>query len=118
MSTVTISRANVGSEEVAEALRQKLGSRYQVTPSKSARFHHEVSDSASTVLVKRNWLQQAGIRIVPASSITELHINSASSVTLGGLIINRLGIVRKVHHALANAAELATAHPEATRDSS
>ena len=106
MSTVTINRANVTPEEVAEALSQKLGTRYQVTPSMSARFHREGPDSGSTVLVKRNWLQQAGIRIVVGGA-TQLHVSSASSVTLGGLVINRLGIVRKVQHVLANAVELA-----------
>ncbi len=107
MSTVTINRANVTPEEVAEVLSQKLGTRYQVTPSMSARFHREGPDSGSTVLVKRNWLQQAGIRIVSVGGATQLHVSSASSVTLGGLVINRLGIVRKVQHVLANAVELA-----------
>jgi hypothetical protein len=112
MFTVTVNRANVTSDEVAAVLSQKLGAQYKVTPSMSARFHRQVGDSASTVLVKRNWLQQADVRIVPVDGAIQLHVSSGSSVTLGGLVINHLGIVRKVQHTLANAAELTMPNPD------
>jgi hypothetical protein len=111
MSTVTVSRANVTAEEVAAVLRQELGDRYDVTPSMSARFHSTSASASGTVLVKRNWLQQANVRIVAVPGATEFHITSSSSVTLGGILINRASIVRTVHHALEHAAEFATAGP-------
>ncbi len=108
MPTVTVTRANVTIEEVSAVLREKLGPRYKITPAMSSHFHHESPAGANSILVRRHWFEQASIRVVAGPGSTEIHVGSAANFTLGGLLINRLGIIRNVHQALEHAPGLAT----------
>jgi hypothetical protein len=107
MSTVTIPRSDVTVEEVSGVLRDSLGSHYKVTPFADSNLHHETSGYADSILVKRNWLERANIRILPGTNTTEIKVSAASAFTFGGFLINRIGITRKVHQVLEHSAELA-----------
>jgi ABC-type multidrug transport system ATPase subunit len=80
MSTVIIPRSNVTVEEVSGVLRDKLGSHCKVTPFAASNLHHETSGYAGSILVKRNWLERANIRILPGADCTE---NLMMQMTLG-----------------------------------
>jgi hypothetical protein len=107
MSTVTIPRSNVTVEEVSDVLRDELGSHCEVTPFGASSLNHETSGYAGSILVKRNWLERTNIRILPGANSTEIDVSAASAYTLGGFLINRIGITRKVHRVLEHSAELA-----------
>jgi hypothetical protein len=106
MSTVTIPRPNVTVDEVSAVLRDKLGSHYKVTPFVASHFHHEASGYANSILVKRNWLMQANIRVVPGIADTEIIVGSAANFTPPGHLLNSTTIVRKVHQVLEHSVEL------------
>ena len=108
MSTITVLRSGVTAAEVSGVLRRELGSRYTVTPSMMATgFGKEVQGGPNTVLVAANWLERANIELTPKANGTEIKVSPGA--TYFGLIrlIHRAGLVRKVHHALAHAPELA-----------
>jgi hypothetical protein len=107
MSTVTIPRTNVTVEEVSTVLRNELGSHYQVTPFAASHVHHESSADANSILVRRNWLIQANVRLVAGTDQTEIHVGSAANFTPTGLLLNGTTIVRKVHRVLEHSTELA-----------
>jgi hypothetical protein len=106
MSTVTVRRSNVTVDEVSSVLRDKLGSRYRVTPSVTSHFHHESPGGANSILVKRHWFEQANVRVVPGTNDTEIRIGGAANFTATGFLINRASIVRKVKSVLDHAPEL------------
>lgn len=108
MPTVTVPRANVTVEEVSAVLRDKLGPRCTITPAMTSRFHHESPADADSILVRRHWFEQASIRVIPGPDSTEVHVGSAANFTPTGLLINRAGIIRKVHQVLQRAPELAS----------
>jgi hypothetical protein len=103
MSTVTVPRPNVTVEEVCAVLRDRLGSRYEVTPGVTSHFHKEFSGDANSILVKRHWFEQASIQIVPGANHTEIHVGSAANFTPPATLYNRASIVRKVHQVLDHA---------------
>jgi hypothetical protein len=107
MSTVTISRPNVTLDEVSAALREGLGSRYEITPAVASRVHHEFRGHPDSILVKRHWFEQANVRVVPGATDTEIHIGGAATFTATGFLINRASVVRKVHQVLEQSTELA-----------
>jgi len=107
MSTVTILRSNVTVEEVSGVLQDNLGSHCTVTPFAASSLHHETSGYGGSILVKRNWLEGTNIRILPGTNSTELNVSAASAFTLGGFLINHIGLTRKVHQVLEHSAELA-----------
>jgi hypothetical protein len=100
MSTVRVRGSNITSEAVATSLRKTLGTRYEVTESLRSGVRLGTTSPSTSVHVRRNWLEQANVRICPSSESTELRVTSASTVTIGGILICRLTIVRKVHKAL------------------
>ncbi len=108
MPTVIVPRANVTVEDVSVVLRTKLGPRYKVTPAVTSRFHHESSAGANSALIRRHWFEQASIQVIVGPDSTEIHVGSAANFTPTGLLINRAGIMRKVHQALEQAPELAS----------
>jgi hypothetical protein len=108
MPTVTVPRANVTVEDVSVVLRTKLGPRYEITPAVTSRFHHESSAGANSALIRRHWFEQASIQVIAGPDSTEIHVGSAANFTPTGLLINRAGIMRKVHQALEQAPELAS----------
>ncbi|MGB6577860.1 MAG: hypothetical protein WBF34_08055 [Streptosporangiaceae bacterium] len=108
MPTVTVPSANVTVEQVSAVLREKLGPRYKITPATTSRFHHQFPAGANSILVRRHWFEQASIRVIAAPDSTEIHVGSAANFTPTGLLINRAGIMHKVHQVLQRAPELAS----------
>lgn len=106
MPTVTVPRANVTVEEVSAVLREKLGPCCKITPAMTSRFHHESPAVADSILVRRHWFEQASIRVIPGPDCTEVHVGSTANFTPTGLLINRAGIIRKVHQVLRRAPKL------------
>jgi hypothetical protein len=107
MPTVTVPRSNVTADQVLEVLRGKLPSRYTITLAMTSRgFAKEVPDDANALLVRGSWLARANIRIVAGADNTEIDVSPGASYP--GLIRlgDRIGIVRKVHRALADSGEL------------
>ena len=108
MPTVTVPRANVTVEDVSVVLRTKLGPCYKITPAVTSRFHHESPAGANSALIRRHWFEQASIQVIAGPDSTEIHVGSAANFTPTGLLINRAGIMRKVHQVLEQAPELAS----------
>ena len=108
MPTVTVPRANVTVEDVNVVLRTKLGPRYKITPAVTSRFHHESPAGTHSALIRRHWFEQASIQVIAGPDSTEIHVGSAANFTPTGLLINRAGIMRKVHQVLEQAPELAS----------
>ena len=109
MSTVTVPRSDVTSDEVADALRQGLGSRYNVLPGTGVNWNPVGGprpDHPDTIVVGTGStrLFRAQVRISQEAGETILH------VTPGGLgwprVPNRLWIARKVGHVLRAAPSL------------
>lgn len=107
MPTVTVPRADVTVDDVSALLREKLGPRYTITPGMTSRLHHKFPAGPDSLLIKRHWIEQASIRVTPGPGSTEIHIGSAANFTPTGLLINRAGIIRKLHQVLEHAPELA-----------
>jgi hypothetical protein len=101
--TITVPNANVTVEQVSAVLREKLGPRYKITPAMTSRFHRQSPAGADSILVRRRWFEQASIRVIPGPDNTEVHVRSAANFTPTGLLINRAGIIRKVHQVLQRA---------------
>jgi hypothetical protein len=111
MSTVIVPRSSVTVEEVSAVLRRTLGSRYRVTPSKTASgFGKEGPGDASTILVASSWLDRANVSVIHAKNSTEIHVSPGA--TYFGLIrlFHRAGLVHRVHQALEHAPELAASN--------
>jgi hypothetical protein len=108
MSTITVPRSDVTAQEVSAVLRDRLGSRYRITPSMTSRgFVKEVPGDANAMLVRGPWFERANVRLLPGADSTEIRVSPGA--TYPGLVrlIDRVGIARKVHQALENAPELA-----------
>ncbi len=106
MYEITIPKADLSSEAVAEALRDGLGPDYNVLPGMRlirAPFSEPVPGSADTIVVGRgnNRVYRAQVSIKRGAGQTELNI------TPGGLIsdfvLNAVGIARKTRGVLAKA---------------
>ena len=109
-ATITVPRSNVTADEVTAVLRGRLGSRYTITPGKRAKgFGKEVSGDANSLLVAGSWLERATVEIAGLEHGTEIEVSPGA--TYFGLIrlVHRIGLVRKIHNALAHAPELAGA---------
>jgi hypothetical protein len=106
MFTVTVPRADVTSDEVAEALRNGLGSRYSVEPGERMTrnpFGHSHHDQPDAILVGKgsNAVIRAEVNIVRRCGHTELRIRPGG--VLGQLVLNTLGLGFKVRRVLASA---------------
>jgi hypothetical protein len=68
-------------------------------------FAKEVPGDANALLVKGRWLARANLRIIPGAGSTQIDVSPGA--TYPGLIrlADRIGIVRKVQHALADSGE-------------
>ena len=110
MSTITVQRSDVTSEEVAEALRQGLGPRYHVLSGTKINASPE-PDQPDAILVGTgsNRVFRAEVAISRHSGQTFIHVNP------GGLpgtwpgavkLVNRLWIARKAHQVLQAASGL------------
>jgi hypothetical protein len=109
MSTITVPRADVTSDEVADVLRQGLGARYNVLPGKGINWNPAGGprpDHPDTIVVGTGStrLFRAQVRISQDAGETILHVSP------GGLgwprVPNRLWIARKVLQVLHAAPSL------------
>jgi hypothetical protein len=110
MSTITVPRADVTSDEVADALRQGLGSRYKVLPGTGVNCWNPVGgprpDHPDTIVVGTGStrLSRAQVRISQDAGKTTLHVSPGGIGLL--TLANRLWIVRKVRQVLRAAPSL------------
>src|SRR5450755_1912904 len=110
MSTITVPRSDVTSDEVADALRQGLGARYKVVPGTGVNCRNPVGgprpDHPDTIVVGTGStrLARAQVKISQDAGKTTL------SVSPGGFglltLASRLWIVRKVRQVLRVAPSL------------
>jgi len=104
MSTITVRRHDVTSEEVIDALRAGLDARYDVVPGMRMPLVPLVGsprpDRPELILVSSSSMVRAQVRIIRHSGQTDIR------VTPGGLVINTLGIAAKVRRVLRDARDL------------
>jgi hypothetical protein len=110
MSTITIPRADVTSDEIADALRRGLGSRYKVLPGTGVNCWNPVGgprpDHPNRIVVGTGStrLARAQVRISEDAGETILHVGPGGVGLL--TLANRLWIVRKVRQVLRAAPSL------------
>jgi hypothetical protein len=104
MSTITVRRHDVTTEEVTDALRAGLDPRYDVAPGmrmpRVPLFGTPRPDRAELILVSSSALARAQVKIIRHSGQTDIR------VTPGGLIINTIGLAAKVRSVLRDASDL------------
>jgi hypothetical protein len=108
MSTITVRRSDVTSEEVAEALRAGLDARYEVTPGmrmpRMPLLGKPRPDRPELILVSASPVVRAQVRIIRHSGMTDLRVIPGG--LLIDLLVNTLGIARKIRRALRDAPAL------------
>jgi len=114
MSTITIPRADLTSEEVTRALSAGLGPRYHVVPGmrmpQACLFAAEPSQDPDTILVSTgsgrlsNRFFRAQVTLTRPSGHTVIRIRPGG--TSSEFPINALGIARKIRHVLASAPDI------------
>ncbi|MGI8505932.1 MAG: hypothetical protein ACR2MK_03845 [Solirubrobacteraceae bacterium] len=107
MFTVIVPRSDVPSNEVADALRQGLGSRYKVLPGTALNWNpvgDPRPDHPDTIVVGlgSTRLFRAQVRISQHAGETTLHV-SPGGITLPLRLLNRLWIARTVRQVLRTA---------------
>jgi hypothetical protein len=112
MPTVTVSRSDLSTEEVAAILRDGLGARYNVLPGKEIRqlaFLGPQEGQPNTIVVGTggNRVVKAQVTITPRGGQTLLQI-SPGGITWD-LLMNSLGVARKVREVLASSPSLPAA---------
>jgi hypothetical protein len=104
MSTVTVRRHDVTSEEVTDALRAGLDPRYDVAPGMRMPlvplFGKPRPDRPELILVSSGATARAQVRIIRHSGQTDIR------VTPGGLLINTIGLAAKVRRVLRDGHDL------------
>jgi hypothetical protein len=111
MSTVTVPRADITSQEVSEALRTRSRASVPHTAGMKAIWGLRESrpDDPDSIVVgtgsNRVWKTQ--VRIDRQGGVTHIRVNSTGPSVLW--LANSLGITRKVHHVLAAAPGLGAA---------
>ena len=105
MYTLTSPRSDLRTNEVVQALRDRLGPGYNVLPGMRqtrARFSEPVPGSPDTIVVgtSSNRVQRAQVTIVRGSGRSEIHISPGGVIS--DLVLNTLVIARKVHRVLAS----------------
>jgi hypothetical protein len=108
MSTITVHRHDVTSEEVTDALRAGLDSRYDVAPGMRmprGPLGTPRPDRPELILVSSGATARAQVRIIRHSGQTDIR------VTPGGLLINTIGIAAKVRQVLRAAGDLRSSVP-------
>jgi hypothetical protein len=105
MSTITVRRHDVTTEEVTDALRAGLDSRYDVLPGMRmprVPFGMPRPDRPELILVSSSAIVSAQVRIVRHSGQTDIR------VTPGGLFINTIGLAAKIRRVLHDAPDLSS----------
>jgi hypothetical protein len=104
MSTITVRRHDVTSEEVTDALRAGLDPRYDVSPGmrmpRVPLLGKPRPDRPELILVSSGAVASAQVRIVRHSGQTDIR------VTPGGLVINTVGLAAKIRQVLRDAGDL------------
>jgi hypothetical protein len=104
MSTITVRRHDVTTEEVTAALRAGLDPRYDVVPGmrmpRVPLLGRPRPDRPELILVSSSALARAQVRIIRHSGQTDIR------VTPGGLLINTIGMAAKVRRVLRDARDL------------
>jgi hypothetical protein len=103
MPTVTVPRADVTTEEVATVLREGLGDGYNVLPGMAMgrpawSGPHEGQPDTILVGTGSNRAVKAQVTLIRRSGQTELRISPGG--LSGDLVLNTLGIARKVRQVL------------------
>ena len=105
MFTINVPRPDVSTEEVTKALNDALGHRYKVLPGMKASripFRKPEPDQPDSIAVgNRAWWTQ--VTVIRGVGQTQIKVDSAGRISLGGWIINVLGIDRKVRQVLQDA---------------
>lgn len=105
MSTISVPREDVTSEEVADALRNGLDPQYQVQPGirmpRSPLFGPPRPDGPDLILVSSRPMVRAQVRIIRRPGQTDIRVTPGG--ILGDLLMNTLGIAPKVRRALREA---------------
>jgi hypothetical protein len=105
MSTITVHRANVTTEEVTDALRSGLDPRYEVQPGmrmpRSPLVGSPRPDRPEFILVSSGRMARAQVRIIRHSGMTDLRVTPGG--VLADLLMNALGIARRVRQVLLEA---------------
>jgi hypothetical protein len=110
MSTITIPRPGVTTEEVSEVLRRGLGPRYNVVPGKGMNWNPVGSPRADqpgkiVVGTGSTRLFRAQVTVSRDSGQSDLHV-VAGGITLPVRLTNRLWIAEKVRRVLQAAPSL------------
>jgi hypothetical protein len=104
MSTITVRRRDVTTEEVTDALRAGLDPRYDVVPGmrmpRVPLLGTPRPDRPELILISSSALARAQVKIIRHSGRTDIR------VTPGGLLINTIGIAAKVRRVLRDARDL------------
>ena len=104
MSTITVHRHDVTAEEVTDALRAGLDSRYDVESGmrmpRVPLFGSPRPDRPELILVSSSAIARAQVTIVRHSGRTDIR------VTPGGLVINTITLAAKVRRVLRDARDL------------
>ena len=104
MSTITVRRHDVTAEEVTDALRAGLDSRYEVVAGmrmpRVPVFGTPRPDRPELILVSSSAMARVQVTVVRHSGQTDIR------VAPGGLVINTLGLAAKVRRVLRDARDL------------
>lgn len=114
MSTITIPRADVTTEQVSEALRHGLSLRYRVLPGMGATEDPALGtgpDHLDTISVGTGSLRVFRVEVTisrhSGQTFIDLHPGGLPGAWPGGLkLLNRLWIARKARHVLQAAPSL------------
>lgn len=105
MSTITVPAADVTSEQVVEALRAGLDPRYEVQPGmrmpRSPLFGGPRPDQPDVILVSAGAMVRAQVTILRRPGHADIRVTPGG--LLGDLVMNTLGVARKVRDALLDA---------------
>lgn len=105
MSTITVPKEDVTSEQVTDVLRTGLDPRYTVQPGmrmpRSPLFGSPQPDRPDLILVSSSPMVRAQVTIIHQPGQTNIHVTPAG--VLGDLLVNTLGIARTVHRVLSDA---------------
>jgi hypothetical protein len=109
MSTITVPRSDVTSDEVADALRHGLGSRYKVFPGAGVNWNPVGGprpDHPDTIVVGTGSARvfRAQVRISQDAGETILHVSPGGYIW--PRVVNTFGVARKVRQVLAAAPSL------------
>jgi hypothetical protein len=110
LSTITVPRTGLTAETVAAALRDGLGDRYNILPGMAMgrtmiQAPRKGRPNMIVVGTGENLVVKAQVTIVAQDGHTELRV-SPGGITLD-LVLNSLGVARKVRRVLKNSPGLA-----------